>query len=203
VLMLPFVRTYNEAILYIRLRPCGCGETEATWLDVRLTLDDAPARYFTAECPGCGRPREFTLAMPAEAKQLPDLVFGEGDEVSRVIDPGEWLGVADLYGRRAEELLSNEELSDDDVNAIYYALSARVSAFDEILKFLPPKADIMPEWLCRSTTGRAIYEQQTARFVRGTLFAERAALWANLERFVQDFTGDDDETTTGSTPHDG
>jgi hypothetical protein len=191
---LPYVRTYNEAILFIRLRPCGCGETEAAWQHVALSLDDAPARYFTGVCPGCGRAREFTLAMPAEAEPRPDVVFGDGPRNSRVIDPGEWVSVSDRYGERVDELLSDSEFDAGDVEVVQYALSARVSALDEVLKFLPARANDVPEWLFRSVTGRAVFEAAPARFGRDALFAERAALWDNLERFVKDYYGDDGTT---------
>jgi hypothetical protein len=185
---LPFARTYNEAILFIRLRPCGCGEMEADWQDVALTLSGQPARYFTGACPNCGRSREFTIAMPADANRRDDVVYGDGPEPSQIIDPGEWLGVSDLYGQRAEEVLTDEQFGGrEDVNVVYFALSARVSALDEILKFMPENADVLPEWLCRSITGRALFEANPNRFSRDALLAERAALRANLDRFIKDY----------------
>jgi hypothetical protein len=187
---LPYVRTYNEAILFIRLRPCGCGETEAAWQAVALTLDDAPARYFTGPCQNCGRAREFTLAMPDEAHPRADVVFGDGPGYSQVIDPGEWVSVSDQYGERVDELLSDSELDAADVEVVQYALSARVSALDEVLKFLPHNGDAVPEWLFRSVTGRAVFEAAPARFGRDALLAERTALWENLERFLKDYYGD-------------
>jgi hypothetical protein len=187
---LPYVRTYNEAILFIRLRPCGCGETEAAWTAIVLTLDDAPARYFTGQCQNCGRAREFTLAMPEEASPRADVVFGDGPGYSQVIDPGEWVSVSDQYGERVDELLSDGEFDAADVEVAQYALSARVSALDEVLKFLPHNGDVVPEWLFRSVNGRAVFEAAPARFGRDALLAERTALWENLERFLKDFYGD-------------
>jgi hypothetical protein len=188
---LPYARTYNEAILFIRLRPCGCGEMEAHWEDVPVPVTGPPMRYFTGECVGCGRRREFTIAMPDGAVRRDDVVYGDGDEPSQAIDPGEWLGVSDLYGQRAEEVLTDENFGEpEDVGEVYYALAARVSALDEILKFMPTNADIMPEWLCRSITGRAVFEANPNRFSRDALLAERAALQANLDRFVKDHTTD-------------
>lgn len=188
---IPFARTFNEAILFIRLRPCGCGEMEAEWQDVALSVNGQPVRYFTGACANCGRPREFTIAMPADADRRDDVVYGDGDEPSQVIDPGEWLGVSDLYGQRAAEVLTDEHFGGPgDVNVVYFALSARVSALDEILKFMPANADAMPEWLCRSITGRAVFEANPNRFSRDALLAERAALRANLDRFVKDYAND-------------
>jgi hypothetical protein len=188
---LPFARTYNEAILFIRLRPCGCGEMEAAWQDVPVTAGERPMWYFTGECAGCGRRREFTICMPEGTTRRDDVVYGDGEHPSEIIDPGEWLGVSDLYGQRAEEVLNDENFGgSDDVNVVYFALSARVSALDETLKFLPPNTDVMPEWLCRSITGRAVYEANPNRFARDALLAERAALQANLDRFVKDFASD-------------
>ena len=186
---LPYARTYNEAILFIRLRPCGCGEMEASWQHAPVTAGERPMWYFAGECAGCGRPREFTICMPEGAVRRDDVVYGDGDEPSEIIDPGEWLGVSDLYGQRAEEVLNDENFGGPgDVDVVYFALSARVSALDEILKFLPPNAELMPEWLCRSITGRAVFEANPNRFARDALLAERAALQANLDRFVKDFT---------------
>ena len=129
--------------------------------------------------------------MPDTADRRDDVVYGDGDEPSHVIDPGEWLGVSDLYGQRAEEVLADENFGEpEDIGEVYYALAARVSALDEILKFMPANAEIMPEWLCRSITGRAVFEANPNRFSRDALLAERAALQANLDRFVKDHTGD-------------
>jgi hypothetical protein len=185
---LPYARTYNEAILFMRLRPCGCAEMEARWRDVPVTVFGQPARYFTGNCENCGRAREFTIAMPDDVKRRDDVVYGDGTEPSEIIDPGEWLGVSDLYGQRAEEVLTDENFGGgEDVNVVYFALSARVSALDEILKFLPANADVMPEWYFRSITGRAVYETAPARFARDALLAERAALQSNLDRFMKDY----------------
>jgi hypothetical protein len=41
-----------------------------------------------------------------------------------------------------------------------------------------------------------VFEAAPPRFSRDSLLAERAALWANLERFIKDYYGDD-----GSTGH--
>ena len=123
--------------------------------------------------------------MPEDAKQMPDAVYGDGDEPSRVIDPGEWLGIADLYGERAAEVLVAGDLDTDAINVVYYALSARVAAFDEILRFLAD-GDVVPEWMFQSITGRAVYEASPERFSRASLLAERGALRDNLERFVRD-----------------
>jgi hypothetical protein len=196
---LPYVRTYNEAILYIRLRPCGCGETEVGWEHVELTLDGAPARYFSGACENCGRPREFTLAMPEEAWPRDDVVFGEGTETSQVIDPGEWVAVSDLYGQRAEEVLTDSEFGAEDVGLVHYALSARVSAVDEAIKFLPSNGATVPEWYFRSVPGRAVFEAAPGRFSRDALLAERAALWENLQRFVKDYYGEGQEQQTPET----
>jgi len=187
---LPFARTYNEAILFIRLRPCGCGETEARWQDLPAAVGGQPVRYFTGNCENCQRPRGFTIAMPEDAKQTPDAVFGTGDEPSHVIDPGEWLGIADLYGERATEVLSGGDLDTDELNVVYYALSARVAALDEILRFLGD-ADSVPEWMFRSIPGRAVYEASPERFSRGYLFGQQAALRANLQTFLADLAAGD------------
>jgi hypothetical protein len=131
--------------------------------------------------------------MPEGTVRRNDVVYGDGDQPSEIIDPGEWLGVSDLYGQRAEEVLNDENFGGPgDVDEVYFSLSARVSALDEILKFLPPNAELMPEWLCRSITGRAVFEANPNRFARDALLAERAALQANLDRFVKDFTTDGD-----------
>jgi hypothetical protein len=133
--------------------------------------------------------------MSEDARPRNDVVFGEGTARSEVIDPGEWLSVSDLYGQRAEEVLTDGEFGAEDVALVHYALSARVSAVDEVLKFLPDNADVVPEWFFRSVPGRAVYEAAPARFGRDALLAERSALWDNLERFVKDYYGDGTEST--------
>jgi hypothetical protein len=101
--------------------------------------------------------------LPAEIP-LPlgrDVVFG-GPEPSELLDPGEWLVVADLAANRAPA-----------ADQADFALAA--AAIDEVLKFIPDGADEVPEAALRGGTGREAYAREPGRFRRRRLEAVAAA----------------------------
>jgi hypothetical protein len=66
--------------------------------------------------------------------------FG-GDQPSQLLDPGEWLIVADDHARHAPAsgLLSDARLARDR-----HALHTAIAALDEVQKFVPPGAAEIP-----------------------------------------------------------
>jgi hypothetical protein len=190
---LPYARTLDEADLYVDLRPCPCGESEfertATTLSLPAEPDDpaeAPAGATATQavaiggvCVSCGRERRFSFTMPAALPDLgPGVRFSDGTERSRLLDAGEWLGVAELFEANAEELRDTADLSDEEVHQrLRYLAAAAAAATGEVLLFLPDggaDGDQVPEGAFWSQAGRAIYELSPERFRRANLVAELA-----------------------------
>lgn len=172
----PYARTFDEAYLYMELRPCVCGESEFDKRTTSLVEDGIPVERYTGHCPNCGRARQFTFRMPDEPPRITfDMVYGWGDEPSRLLDPGEWLGVADVFEANARAELTGVDAADEDrLTRIFYQLSSAIAATEEATKFLPAGADRIPEEALRSQPGRLRYELSPERFRRTNLAAELA-----------------------------
>jgi hypothetical protein len=182
----PYARTFDEAYLYMELRPCVCGEPEFDKTTASMIEDEATVHRYSGHCPNCGRERRFTFRMPDEPPRISfDLVYGWGDEPSRLLDPGEWLAVADLFEANARAELTGVDIADEDrLTRIFYQLSAAIAATEEAAKFLPSGAERVPEEAFRSQPGRQRYELAPERFQRTNLEAEirdRRDLMADFE----------------------
>ena len=181
----PYARTYDEAYLYMELRPCVCGEIEFDKTTAHGEEDGTGYVRYAGSCPNCGRSRQFTFRMPAESPPISfDMHYGWGTEPSQLIDPGEWLGVADLYvaGARAE-LDSGDVISEDRLTAVFYLLSSARAATEEAAKFLTDGADRVPESAFRSQPGRMLLELAPHRFTRTALDGELADRRRELDAF--------------------
>src|SRR5690349_7417345 len=99
---LRLARTNEEAHLFMDLHPCECGEIRfPRSSSVIETGDGDLASHYTGACPQDGRQREFTFRLPQEIVPPPgdgSVRYG-GAEASELLDPGEWLSVADAYAR--------------------------------------------------------------------------------------------------------
>ena len=148
--MAMLARTIAEARLYMDLQPCeACG-----YLGFAGSMATARAVVrFSGQCSRCKAVREFTFRLPDEAYEG----FG-GANPSELLDPGEWLVVADLAARHSPV-----------PDAADYALAA--AAIDEVLKFIPSGADVVPPEALHTATGRAAYEHEPGRFHKTRLAA--------------------------------
>lgn len=161
---LPAARTRDEAHLYMDMHPCDrCGGVDVEW-ESSLTEDGGvPVRRYRGACGECEASREFVFALP-ERPVAPDanaLVFFGGAEPSLLFDPGEWLLVADLCAQAA--------------GADQESIAVAAAAVDEILKFVPGGANVVPESAFWSTRGRTVYRQEPGRFERRRLLVVRDA----------------------------
>lgn len=154
------------------LRPCdGCGERGFTGRSTVLLVDGELCSRHTGPCRRCSTPRTFTFRLPEDAR-LPverAVTFG-GPEPSELLDPGEWLSVADLASRHA--------VDDSDL-----ALAA--AAVDEVLKFIPEGADQVPAGTFWTEDGRDAHEREPGRFRRHRLEAV-AATYRDLAARMRD-----------------
>jgi hypothetical protein len=155
---LPVARTNLEAHLYMDLHPCPrCRTAEFERANEVIEEPEGLASRYRGLCETCGRPRVFTFRLPEVI--LPPTPgqprYGD-DEPSQLIDPGEWILVADWYARSE-------------------VLGRAAAAVDEVLKFVPPGADEVPESAFWTERGRRAYLEEPGRFrvrrlvaVRGT-----------------------------------
>jgi hypothetical protein len=155
------------------LQPCDtCGEHGFSGESAVVLVEGQLCSRYTGDCGRCGTRRQFLFRLPTEIR-LPverDIVFG-GPDPSELLDPGEWLQVAD---RAASMPASGDAAADrEDV-----ALAA--AAVDEVLKFIPEGAEEVPAEAFRSATGREMYAQEPGRFRRARL----AAVAATYRRLV-------------------
>jgi hypothetical protein len=145
----------------MELHPCErCGAADFPW-----TEHEAGGRVgaltsaYVGECPSCGTPRRFEFRVPDDPVAPP--AFG-GPEPSRIIDPGEFLEMGDRAAAYADTTTGD--------TAHDAALDA-VAAVEEVLKFVPPGADAVPERAFTSEAGRAVRAADSSRFERGRLEA--------------------------------
>lgn len=183
---LPYARTFDEAYLFMDLRPCPCGESDFDKTSTTVLEGAEPAVAFSGDCTGCGRHRRFSFQVPDTVPELGTGVRFGGDEPSRLLDAGEWLGVAELFETNARELA---EVAGDagavDEDELGYLTEASLAAFDEVVKFLPAgdgPDDAVPEGAFWSQPGRAILELSPGRFTRAELLAERDGRRRELPR---------------------
>lgn len=154
----PLARTVAEAHLYMDFKPCeACGERGFSGRGGMVLVDGELCSRYAGGCRRCRLPREFTFRVPREVRL--DLTLGQevtfgGTEPSELLDPGQWLLVADLTARGAQD--------DSD-------LMAAAAAVDEVLKFIPAGAESVPQEMIRSQDGLQMYASDPGRFDRRRL----------------------------------
>lgn len=137
--------------------PCTvCRGRGFSGTSVVMLTDGTLHERHTGTCQECGARREFVFRVPPDEQiRLGEVVFG-GPEPSELLDPGEWLAVADLASNR-----TGGPGADD--------LLLAAAAVDEVLKFVPDGAAEVPAAAFRSPAGRAVFEEQPHRFGRERL----------------------------------
>ncbi|GAB2931593.1 hypothetical protein GCM10027280_19110 [Micromonospora polyrhachis] len=175
-MVLPVSRTNMEAHLYMDLHPCTCGEFRFARKNAVIALEDGDlASRYTGECARCGQPREFVFRLPTEIS-MPlggDAVSYGGDEPSQLIDPGQWLGVADAYASQVPGDFAR--LDGEERRRARAVLNRATAAVDEVLKFIPGDADEVPAATFTSERGRQAYAKEPGRFRRSRLAVVRDA----------------------------
>jgi hypothetical protein len=179
--VLPPARTRDEAHAYMDLRPCPhCGSVDTAWSSALAYGDDGVlVRRYHGACGNCGNEREFRFALPdrptvAEPGQA--VTFG-GAEPSKLLDPGEWLLVADLCATAGA--VADGDTPDDETR---YSLAVAVAAMDEVIKFVPAGVDAVPDAAFTTSRGYAVYEREPGRFQRRRLVVVRDSYRESLAR---------------------
>jgi hypothetical protein len=180
-MILPVSRTVAEAYLYMELHGCACGHNEFARESAVVALPDGDlGRRYSGACAGCGRDREFIFRLPAEP-QMPAAGFG-GAEPSELIDPGEWLTVADAYASQAPA--DPAGLTPERRAHARGLLTRAASALDEVLKFLPDGGAEVPAGAFFSERGREVYGREPGRFRGDRVRAVRDAYAGLASQFA-------------------
>lgn len=178
--MLKLARTNAEAHLFMDLRPCSCGERRFARQSSVVMLEGDLASRYTGACARCGAERRFEFRIPEEILPTPatGVQFG-GPEPSQLLDPGEWLSVADDHARMVP---AQAKLDGDALRAARHNLATAVAAIDEICKLAPPGAVEVPLSAFTTPLGRAIWDKEPGRFRLVRLQAVRKAYADAAER---------------------
>lgn len=181
--MLKLARTNAEAHLYMTQRPCGCGASAFAGpgpASAVIVVDGALASRYDGTCAGCGEGRRFEFRIPERIVPPPaDGVCFGGEQCSELLDPGEWMIVADAHARRVPAH-GRTSLGDGEGGGRTIAIA--IAALDEIAKFFPPGADECPAAAFTSERGQAVRAAEPGRFRRARLAAVRATYAAIAAR---------------------
>jgi hypothetical protein len=145
---LPYARSIEEEHLYMELHPCQCGESQTTaYQHASIEAGQGLASEHTVVCAGCGRTRRFVFRLPGPTPWYADR-YG-GPDPSQIIDAGEWHWVS---------LASMEELDHvrGQPDQMRDVLEEALAAYQEMLKFIPPGQQEMPDSAFFTWRGRQI-----------------------------------------------
>ncbi|WP_169986105.1 hypothetical protein [Microbispora sp. H10836] len=151
-------RSRDEAHLYLDLNPCACGSAGTDWDSGLASAEGELVTCYEGRCAACGAEREYLFGLPErEVTPTGYPTFG-GAEPSELLDPGEWMWVADLTAGNVPEgpLPEGGERRQ--------ALSIARAAVEEVIKFVPPGQDEVPEEAFWSERGRAVRAAEPGRF---------------------------------------
>jgi hypothetical protein len=195
-----YARSSAEAHLYMDRQPCVCGESAFERHAAVISDGDALCSRYAGTCQRCGVPRTFVFELPDAVQPVSARLAYGGDEPSRLLDPGEWLEIADEHAARTPATLRDRAI-------------AR-AALEEVMKFLPPGAERIPDDVFFTDRGRALLSAAPDRLARDQLEAQLAIYRdrdVSDKRVVagdphragsgdaDDGPDDDDEVTTEST----
>jgi hypothetical protein len=149
-------RTRDEVLLYLDLHPCpDCGTAETSWEDGITQLDGELVIRYAGSCPGCDAEREYLFGMPQRETPGAFPNFG-GPEASELLDAGQWLAVSDYAA-------SSVAVDDRSVAAQEVMAIAR-AAVEEVVKFVPPGEDVVPDDAFWTDDGQAVRAAEPGRF---------------------------------------
>ncbi|MEU4194054.1 hypothetical protein AB0E69_19290 [Kribbella sp. NPDC026611] len=157
-------RTRDEAQLWLELHPCpDCGSIDTPWEHSLVEDDGELTISWAGTCTGCGAEREYLFGLPARETAVTGWPTFGGSEPSELLDPGQWLQVADRAA---------SEVPDDPAEAGKVLAVAR-AAVDEVIKFVPAGLDAVPEEEFWTPEGRAVRDAEPGRFRLDRLLVTR------------------------------
>ncbi|WP_432935711.1 hypothetical protein ACQPXM_21410 [Kribbella sp. CA-253562] len=152
-------RTNDETLLFLELHPCpDCGSIETPWEHGLADEDGELVISYAGVCPGCGAEREYRFGLPErEAPLRPFPNFG-GPEPSELLDAGQWMTVADSA---AASVPVDAPAGDEQARTV---MAIARAAVEEVIKFVPPDADAVPDDAFWTDQGRAVRDAEPGRF---------------------------------------
>lgn len=176
-------RTNKEAHVHMDLNPCRCGDPTRPTDSAVFNLDGVLASRYAGVCPTCGTPREFFFRLPAEIVPIEpgQVVFGDGSP-SELLDPGEWLLVADRYAGAVPA--APARLDARAARQAQRSIAHAEAAMGEVLAFIPQDADTVPIDAFRTERGRQVWAAEPGRFSRRRLDAVRGAYREMLDELA-------------------
>ncbi|WP_043635286.1 hypothetical protein [Nonomuraea candida] len=148
-------RTRDEAHLYLDLHPCACGSVDTTWDRGLVSVEGAPANRYFGTCAACGAPREYLFGLPERPVPPAGYPTFGGPEPSELLDAGQWLWVADLTAGNVPV---------DDAAEAHRTLSVAAAAVEEVVKFIPPGGEEVPDDGFWSHRGKQVRAAEPGRF---------------------------------------
>jgi predicted nucleic acid-binding Zn-ribbon protein len=161
---LKLARSNAEAHLFMALRPCPtCGNRRTRYRSSVVRIGEVLASRYVGQCPDCGAERRFEFRLPDEIPTPSgDTVHYGDDRPSELVDAGQWLAHCDDMARRVPA--DRSRLSEDEARTARYALTSAAASAEEVLKFIPPGADQVPDSAFWTAEGRAVRDREPGRF---------------------------------------
>jgi hypothetical protein len=167
-------RSSPECHLYMSLHPCACGAAQAPAEHEIVQSGVGLLARYHGPCATCARPREFTFVLDPETPPLD--AFG-GSRASPLLCPGEFALHAD--GLASRWPADPAGLSASDSGRAHEDLHWAVRALEEVLKFVPERASVVPQQQFTSEAGKAAHAAEPGRFRKIRLEA-RLQAWRQL-----------------------
>lgn len=150
-------RTPAEAHVYMDLHACDCGSGAFERRSSVVADGDDLHSVYRGTCDGCGKAREFRFRLPEHPVATGGALRYGDERPSELLDPGEWLALADQHAQR------NPATRQD--------VAIATAAVEEILKFGAPADEHVPEAAFISELGRTVRAAEPGRFRRARLEA--------------------------------
>ena len=182
---LKLARTNAEAHVYMELYGCpACGRRRFEPTSALVMVDGDLASRYRGACPDCGLEREYVFRVSDEIRLPPvdRARFGD-DRPSELIDPGEWMWLADYVSARVP--VDPATVGPAERDSYRYELTMAVAAMEEVVKFIPPGADQVPVDAFWTDRGREVYARRPGRFIRGAVLAVRDAYQEIVDAYGQ------------------
>ncbi|MFC6896401.1 hypothetical protein ACFQGX_13320 [Nonomuraea dietziae] len=128
---------------------------ETTWDRALVSVNGELAERYAGACEDCGDAREFLFGLPQKPVMPVGYPTFGGQEPSELIDAGEWLWVADL---------SAGNVPTGDSKEAHRTLSVAAAAVEEVVKFIPPGEEEVPDDGFWSERGRQMRTAEPGRF---------------------------------------
>jgi len=144
------------------LHPCTCG---CSRFDRTSSVADTAAglcSHYRGTCAECGTPREFTFLLPESPYEIAtdaDLFGGEG--TSELLDPGEWMFVADRYASVVPHAVPTDPEARGEARTL---MATAYAALTEAIAFVDPREQRVPAAAFRTDLGREWYAAEPERF---------------------------------------